>query len=210
MTRTRYVIMANGKGVRWGEHLGIPKHLLAVDGVTLLDRIVRQTIALDSSAEIIISSSDHRSEVVGTWRHSPRRNGLEIDRFVPELVTDNTVFLYGDTYYSDDAIAEIVAHSGGSVHFYGDSERIVAVRVRDAESFLARVGMLRKQREDGLLTECRGWQVFRHAEGLDLEGAAPDAQTLEGSELFTLLTDWVWDFNTAQDLATFEQNRFLW
>lgn len=38
----RYVIMANGKGIRWNDYLGIPKHLISVEEETH-ERIVSKT-----------------------------------------------------------------------------------------------------------------------------------------------------------------------
>ena len=72
----RYVIMANGKGIRWNDYLGIPKHLISVEEETLLERIVRQVTERNPTAEIIISSSDPRCETPGAIRYIPRRNEI--------------------------------------------------------------------------------------------------------------------------------------
>ena len=205
----RYVIMANGKGLRWHNHLGVPKHLITVDGVPLLDRLVDQLVALDPEADVVISSSDHRAETVGAWRHRPCRNELELDRFVPELVTNDVTFLYGDTYYSDEAILEIVEGDGEPVQFYGDSERVAAVRARDPELFLSAFAELRAMAVKELLTECKGWQLFRLLEGLPLEAGAPDTDQLRSAASFVLLSARLWDFNTPQDFERFREEKAL-
>lgn len=37
----KYIIMADGKGTRWGNYQDIPKHLIQIGGETLLGRTVR-------------------------------------------------------------------------------------------------------------------------------------------------------------------------
>ena len=37
----KYIIMADGKGKRWNYYNDIPKHLIEIDGETLLERTVR-------------------------------------------------------------------------------------------------------------------------------------------------------------------------
>ena len=104
----RYVIMADGKGTRWGNYSGIPKHLIKIGDETLLERTVRLIKQTDESNEIVITSHDYRYEVEGAVRYEPKNNVLEIDRFTDELIDDGVVFLYGDTYYTDDSIKTIV------------------------------------------------------------------------------------------------------
>src|SRR5699024_9463988 len=84
----RYVLMANGHGMRWGKHLGIPKHLISVDDETLIQRIVRQVRERDPNSDVVISSSNPLLETPGARRHAPQRNEIELDRFAPELVND--------------------------------------------------------------------------------------------------------------------------
>src|SRR5690606_5410011 len=109
MTKTRYVIMANGQGSRWDGYLGTAKHLLKLFGETLLERIVRQVSEHDAGAEIIISASNPQYDTPGATRHVPLRNDIELDRFVPEDINDNVCFLYGDAYYEDSAVKAIVS-----------------------------------------------------------------------------------------------------
>ena len=58
----RYVIMANGKGMRWNRYLAFPKHLITIEGETLLARIVRQVKTRQPSAEIYIPSDNPQYE----------------------------------------------------------------------------------------------------------------------------------------------------
>ena len=196
MTGNRYVVMANGKGMRWGGHLGIPKHLITFDGETLLRRIVRQVRAADPNAEVIVSASDPRYETEGARRHRPHRDSLEIDRFVPELVTEHVCFLYGDTFYSDRAIELITASNEPGVRFFGDDRSIVAVQSRDREEFLTHLASVRELFLSGEIDSCIGWQLYHSIAGIPLEGKAieRDFERVDG------LTA---GFNSPADLADF-------
>ncbi|MGN0073620.1 MAG: NTP transferase domain-containing protein, partial [Coriobacteriales bacterium] len=96
----RYVIMANGKGRRWGGYHGIPKQLISIEGETLLQRTTRLVHENDQDAEVIISSSNPLCVAEGATRHEPERGAREIDRFCYELIDDDVCFLYGDTFYT--------------------------------------------------------------------------------------------------------------
>ena len=37
----RFLIACSGKGTRWKNYLGVPKHLIKIDGERLLDRTIR-------------------------------------------------------------------------------------------------------------------------------------------------------------------------
>ncbi len=215
----RYVIMANGQGIRWNEYLGIPKHLISVGGETLLERIVRQVTQRDDTAEIIISSSDPRCESVGAIRYSPRRNEIELDRFVPELLCDGVCFLYGDTYYTDEAMDTIFATERGALTFFGTHTSLVAIKSWDDAEFTHHLNVVRSAYQTGQISACKGWQVYRSYVGLALEGGPVDEPIAEGSltrngsgrkdasdtheRALVRLSDATCDFNRPHDLMHF-------
>lgn len=164
---TRYVVMANGRGTRWAQHLGKPKHLIEVEGETLLRRITRQVHEIAPGSEVIISSNSPAYETLGARRHSPLVNELEIDRFVPELFAPNVCFLYGDTYYSDEAMQEIIGEPMSGVRFFGDERGIVAVRSTDQKTLEAHFYRVRDLFLAGEIDSCVGWQLYQSYAGLE-------------------------------------------
>ena len=58
----KIVIMADGKGMRWANHMNIPKHFAIVRGERLIARTVRLLKYEDTNAEIIVTSHDKRYE----------------------------------------------------------------------------------------------------------------------------------------------------
>lgn len=148
--------------------MGIPKHLIEVNGETLLDRIVRQVKERDSEAEVVISAKDPRYETPGARRHVPKRDEFEIDRFVPELITNDICFLYGDTYYTEEAIDEIVFTSTQSIAFFGNNSVIVAVKSNNSKSLTKHLRHLRLLCVRGELDEAKGWHLYKSVYGQSL------------------------------------------
>lgn len=189
----RYVIMADGKGTRWGNYSGIPKHLIKIGDETLLERTVRLIKQMDESNEIVITSHDHRYEVEGAVRYEPKNNVLEIDRFTDELIDDGVVFLYGDTYYTDDSIKTIVESETETILFFGNRKSIVAVKVENGEIFRCHVDKVRRLFLDGKIDRCVGWQVYQSFEGL------PFGDNIIADD-YVVVEDSTRDFNAPEDL----------
>lgn len=197
MSHKRYVIMANGHGTRWGGHLGIPKQLIEIHGETLLRRIVRQVSSLEPSAEIIISSSDPRHDTHGAIRYEPVRSEIELDRFVEELITNDTCFLYGDTFYADEALEIIVQGPSQDVAFFGDDRSIVGVSCHDEHQFRFHLNNVREAYMSGRIDNCIGWQVYQSFVGQLFE------QLMIGENFVRLAEHLTCGFNSPEDLLRF-------
>lgn len=196
----RYVIMADGDMKRWHAQSAIPKHLLTVDGETLLSRLVRQLRRADGGAEVFITSHNPAYEVPGAVRWEPRENHLEIDRFTRELICDDVCFLYGDTCYTDGAVDFIAGKKTDALWFVGSQRSIVAVIAHDGQLLQNHVDRARDAFLAGRITDCRGWQVYQSYAGLPF--GAPCT-----GPAFTKLTDGTCGFNTWQEYEEFLEKR---
>ncbi len=157
----KYIIMADGKGTRWNNHDNIPKHFVMIDGETILSRTVRLLHKFDPEAQVIITSHDPRYDIEGATRYEPKNNVLEIDRFTAELIEDNVCFLYGDTYYTEDAMEQIVTFRNGEITFFGNRKSIVAIKVENAQTFVHHIRRVRELFLKGEISKCIGWQVYQ-------------------------------------------------
>ena len=184
MTATRYIIMADGKMTRWKNFL-VPKHMLPVHGEPILLRTVRLVRRFDPNAEIIITSDNPSYEGPGTVRYEPQNNHCEIDRFTGELIGDGVCFLYGDVYYTDQAIEKIAAMSAEALGFAGNGTEIFAVKVGDGEYQKA---CIRKLKEAG--GQGRGMQLYELAAG-------------DGKAVFCPIADDTTGFNTEEEYHAF-------
>lgn len=199
----RYVIMANGQGSRWKMFQGIPKHLIEIDGETLLQRTTRLVREIDSDAEVIISSANSDCVADGATRYEPKRNELEVDRFVPELMCDDMVFLYGDTFYTEDVIRAIYDAPTRSLMFFGNEKSIVAIKVHDADAMRVNFDKVRKDYISGKIDACKGWQVYHsYIEG---EHGVQVTKVHEVGPDFVIVEDETGDFNSPGDLISFHQ-----
>ena len=188
----KFVIMADGKGIRWHNHLGIPKHLAEVNGEPIISRTVRLLGELGAE-EIIVTSHDKRYEFEGSMRYEPLNNRLEIDRFTEELIEDHMCFLYGDTYYTESALKTIIAAKTDDILFFGNSKSIVAVKIKDSLLFRKHVSSVRELYIAGKLEKCKGWQVYQSFVGQSFEEKpAP-------GDKFVLLDETTTDINTPEE-----------
>lgn len=191
-----YIIMADGLGLRWNNHSDTPKHLIQVDGMTLLARTTMLLRKYSPDCEIIITTHNSRYETEGAVLYEPKNNVLEIDRFTSELIDDNVCFLYGDTYYSEHAIERIVRCEAEDILFFGTEKSIVGIKVKDGNLFRHHVDRVRDLYLKGEINQCIGWQVYLSFCGLPL-----DKKQL--AQKFVLIQDWTKDFNTPEDLTEF-------
>jgi len=190
----KYIIMADGKGTRWQNYNDIPKHFIEIGGETLLARTVRLLNEGDGAADVIITSHDPRYEVPGARRYEPLNNHLEIDRFTEELIGDDVCFLYGDTYYSREAMDTILRTETEDMIFFGNERSIVAIKVKDGALFRNHVDNVRRLFLEGKIEKCIGWQVYQSFTGL------PFGEKKIGPS-YIVLEDGTEDFNSPEDLA---------
>lgn len=189
--------MADGKGRRWKNYMGLDKHDISIDGETLMERTVRLLHEKDPDAEVIITSHNKDVSISGATRYEPKNNVLEIDRFTAELIEDNVCFLYGDVFYAEESIARIVNDtSDESVLFFGNEKSICAVLVRDGALFASYVDSIREMFLNGKIQECKGWQVYHMHAGLPLESR-------DIGRCFVNVTELTCDFNVPEDYDHF-------
>lgn len=188
----RYVIMADGKEVRWNNHMGIHKCEIEIGGETLLQRTSRLILQRDEQAELFITTHDPRVKVPRAICCAPQNNYLEVDRFTEELIRQDTCFLYGDVFYTEKAIDDIVDVSVKEVLFFGNERKIFAVKVKDDRLFRHHVARVRDAYRRGEIGECIGWEVYHSLQQMALEGR-------EIGKNFFFICDETRDFNTPQE-----------
>lgn len=188
----KYIIMADGKGTRWNNFNNIPKHFIEINGEKIIFRTVRLLNEMDPDCSVTVTSHDPRYDIPGSTRHEPSNNILEIDRFTEELLENDICFLYGDTYYSEDALRLIIGTEADSLMFFGNSRSIIAVKIKDAAVFKKHFDRIRELFLSGKISRCVGWQIYESFTGGDLE-----SRHINGS--FVTIDDSSRDFNSPDD-----------
>lgn len=196
----KYIIMADGKGSRWNNYQNIPKHLIKINGEILLERTVKQLNKEDKNAEVIITSHDPRYEFKGSTRYEPLNNILEIDRFTYELIEDNICFLYGDTYYSDQTIRDIINAKVEDILFFGNKKSIVAIKIKDSKLFKKHLKIAKDLFLENKIKNCKGWQVYQSFQNLEFNKKVI-------ADKFVLVDNKTTDYNTPIEYENRNKNK---
>lgn len=194
----KYIVMADGKELRWKQYMGIHKYQIRIDGESLLERTCRLVRENEPGAQLIITSHNSDICVDGAVRYEPKNNKLEVDRFTWELIEKDTVFLYGDCYYTEGSIKTIMSTETDGILFFGSYERIFAVKIIDSDKFKSCIEYVKQQFLQGKISECIGWQVYLASQGSNLE-----KKSISGD--YVIITDGTRDFNKPADYREFQE-----
>ena len=105
--RRKYYILANGEGTRWHNYRGVPKQLIEIDGETILHRMIRllrQEGVKKTEIYICGKLTDPDAKTVLTTSKTKR----EVFEEIADLAKGPFAILYGDCYYTEAIIHEIV------------------------------------------------------------------------------------------------------
>ena len=155
----KYIIMAAGAGTRWNNYLGVPKHLIEINGETLLGRTTR-LLKENGVEDYIITCADPRYKQYGPT--SPQsHHDCEIDRFEESLVDGPVCYLYGDVYYTENAIKTIVETQTDDILFFGHEYEIFAIKIVNRELFFKCKTTVKHLYLTHQINRCIGWEVYR-------------------------------------------------
>jgi hypothetical protein len=201
---TTAVVIAAGEASRWGEYLGVPKHLIDIDGEPLLHRTVRQLVRQVSTVWVVARNDDRYREHVGhTYTVDP--NNSDMDKFYSgrALWKGHTLIVYGDTFFTDDAIDTICGPTddwhlycrphGSSVTGspYGECFAF-SVPGHRHDLFRDTVVHVAGMHELGQTPRAGGWELYRALLGQSLTDHVM-------GEHHTVIDDFTEDFDTPAD-----------
>lgn len=126
----QYIIMSNGKGTRWNNYLGITKQEAKINNERIIDRIVR-LINERTKDPIYILSSNANHENSNAKRIESCYCDYFHSKYASDYLNEPTTYLYGDTYYTEEAIDIILNTNVSDILFFGNERAIVGVKVQD-------------------------------------------------------------------------------
>lgn len=160
--------MANGEGERWGNYLGVPKHLIKIDNECIIFRTIRLLKQYINEDDIImINAHNDLYKVDGTIFYTSKSE-CEIDKFALELLEDNVCYVYGDCYYTEEAIKTIVNTNTDNITLFGRNVvnevkpnygELFAYKIKDSRLFKEKVSYLREECMNGR-NRGDGWELF--------------------------------------------------
>lgn len=113
----RVIIRCAGDATRWNNYRGFPKHLIPLAGEPILHRTVRLIDEIAPGAEIKVvvkDLSDKRYLVPPSSRtvDKPTPENGDLDKIASTRhlwASDRTVLLWGDTWWTRDALTDVLA-----------------------------------------------------------------------------------------------------
>lgn len=163
--KMKYIIMADGDGKRWNNYLGVPKHLVEINGEPLLARTTR-LLKENGITDYLITTRDERYKQYGETKPQANRD-CEIDRF--DEVNEPVCYLYGDVYYTKYAMETIVNTETKDILFFGSEWEIFAIKIINTEEFYKHKNKVKRLYLDGKIKRCIGWEVYRSMHDIPFE-----------------------------------------
>lgn len=126
----KYIILSDGKGVRWNNYLEITKQEVMVGGERLLDRTIRM-ISERTNDEIYVLSSNAKHENKKAKRIVSKCDNYYRKKYAYDFINEPVIYLYGDTFYDDRTMDIIFDDNNDDICFYGNEYAIVGVKVKN-------------------------------------------------------------------------------
>ena len=179
-----YVIMCGGEY----KDFETPKQLVKINGERLVDRTIR-LLRKNGINEIYISSNDSRFDECDAPRLEHKntykvkneiQEGYWLDAFYPYFKpSDKVCFMFGDVYYTEEAIRTIVGFKCDKNTLFGTSDakneqhqnwgEPFAYKVVDYETFMNGVREVKKLQDEGKTIRMPiVWELYRYLNGLDV------------------------------------------
>lgn len=213
--------MAAGDDPRWVGETGYPKHFIEIDGERILDRTVR---LLAPRVEIVVSGHpDPRYKYPDAALWVPYRNTdlLDADNVLSTRPVwsrdDRTVILYGDCYYTEEAIETILAFAPREWQLFCRFEPSAITgkpwgepwawslwpehHEEHVAAHFRTIDLVRS----GVLWRCGAWEHYRAMCGLPDERMGIEHHGDYGRA--TVIDDWTEDFDFPVDLDRFLAGR---
>ena len=177
----KYKILANSND----KTFDIPRQLIEINGEPLVVRTIR-LLKENGVNDIIITASDERFDNLGAIRYEPinsdfdyiTRKGYSLNAFPFELMNEPVCFIWGDVYFSENAIKTIVETPTDSTLFFctynNDSPKYIkehdeplAYKIVDTDLFNEKINEVKRLKDENVC--CREpivWEVYMVINGI--------------------------------------------
>ena len=180
----KYIILADSKNTQPFE---TPRQLTKINGETLIERTIR-LLKQNGIKDITITAHDKRFDNLGAKRYEPLYNdwdgekttGYWLSAFPIEVLNEPVCFLFGDVYYSENAIKTIIETQTYSTLFFctyknknkkyiKHHDEPLGYKIVDYIMFKEHIERVKTLKDKGLC--CREpivWELYRSINGQDI------------------------------------------
>jgi hypothetical protein len=205
----KVLIVAAGEGRRWENYRNVPKHIVEVEGEVLLHRTYAQFKRYTDN--IVIVSTDPRYAIGQTY--TPLVGDFfdfgKIYSSYPIWDEDRTVIVFGDVYFTDEAVNTIMNDEDDFKFFLRkDKSSYTGKNHKEifALAFSGGMNQRIKSAIETLIDRKQGgagaWRLYLHLHGLD--NAKSGFYNTDG---YVHIDDWTEDFDYPNDLIKWEKMR---
>ena len=179
----KYIILSDGSP----EGFKTPRQLSEINGEPIIKRTIR-LLKENGIIDIIITSHDKRFDNLGVERYEPKYNdwnykdktGYWLSAFPIELLNQPITFLFGDVYYSENAIKTIVntktkenlffcTYENKDKRYIKHHDEPLAYKVVDYIMFKEHIDRVKRLKDEGKC--CREpivWELYRSINNQDI------------------------------------------
>lgn len=179
----KYVIMCGGEY----EKFKTPKHLSVINGERIVDRTIRllkengiEDIVITSNNPMFDSCGVPRLEHTNTYKQiNGKQEGYWLDAYYPFDDEQKVCYLYGDVYYSEQAIKTIINYDNKKITLFGTSAaknkyhnnwgEPFGFKVNDNKRFKNAIKEVKILQDKGRVKRMPvTWELYRYLNGTDI------------------------------------------
>lgn len=217
INKTKAIIVCGGEATRWKNHLNTPKHLITIENERILDRTTR--LLKERGIEDILVVTKEYDERYNTPNSVQcvvdinYEKNADADKFLSSKHLWNTdgrtIVLYGDCYFTDEAIKTIVSFKKKewtlfcrntesnitgtpwgecfAISFYNESN----------EKFEDRLKYIAELHKTNIIKRCGAWEAYGAMVGREGKDVMRSHTKMLGN--WVLINDFTEDFDSPED-----------
>ena len=209
----KYVILANSND----ETFDIPRQMIEINGEPLVKRTIR-LLKENGINDIIITSSNKAFDNLGVERYEPlnndfdyiNRTGYWLNAFPFELMNESLCFVWGDVYFSENAIKTIVetesdknlffcSYQNKNEKYIKEHDEPFAYKIVDTELFKEHIEKVKRMYDEGkTVRHPIVWEVYRSMNNIDVNEH-------KMTENFVAINDETCDIDSASDVKKIKE-----
>lgn len=206
------IIIAAGDATRWGDYMGVPKHLVEVDGEPILHRTAR-LLRERVDTVWVVSKNDARYHQHGSTILTIEPGSSDADKFYSskDIWCGHTLIVYGDCYFTQAAIDTMCAPVEDWTLFCRPTSSAItgspygecwaySIPENRLTFFEDRLVWLAGLHELGVTHRCGGWELYQALLGQDVNEHRMTTN-------YVVIDDWSEDFDYPRDYDMWLHNR---
>lgn len=207
--KTTVVIMCAGNGSRWNNYLGVPKQMIEVEEEPLLYRTIRQLKERGVFNIIVTVPKKGHFGKLGVDEIEGSSDS-EVDKFLNAKEYTNAIFLWGDCFFTNEAIDTILSNRKAPMFFgrcyLGGG---IAKGWREIFALKANKKFFEKAKElrtyEGKIERCASWELYTFVATNHIPQNKKECLLKDG-QYFTIIDDETDDFDYPRDYDRWIKN----